>query len=91
MCGSRNAPILECEQRHLTGGIRLDSMLGAHSEEGTLAWLEAALDHAYSHGQHVALAYLEAVMEDVVFAEEMAARRTSCVDPAATPASLVTS
>ena len=33
------------------------------------------MEHAYSHGQHIALAYLEAVMEDVVFEEEMAARR----------------
>ena len=87
MCGSRNVPILECEQRHLTGG----SMLGLDTEEATLAWLETALEHAYSHGQHFALAYLEAVMEDVVFAEEMAARKPSFVDPAATPASLVTS
>ncbi len=69
----------------------MDSMLGAHTEEVTLAWLGGALDHAYSHGQQLALAYLEAVMEDVVFAEEMAAKRTSCVDSAATPASLVTS
>jgi len=37
------------------------------------------------------MAYLEAVMEDVFFAEEMAARKTSCVDCAATPASPVTS
>ncbi len=91
MCGSRNAPILECEQRHLTGGSRLDSKLRAHTEERTLAWLEAALDHAHSHGQQLALAYLETVMEDMVLAEEMATRRTSCVDSAATPASLVTS
>ena len=69
----------------------MDSKLRAHTEEGTLAWLEAALDHAHSHGQQLALAYLEAVMEDVVLAEEMATRRTSCVDSAATPASLVTS
>ncbi|HEV2092955.1 MAG TPA: hypothetical protein VGR18_07295 [Rubrobacter sp.] len=53
----------------------MDSMLGAHTETATLAWLEEALEHAYSHGQRFALAYLEAVMEDVVFEEEMAARR----------------
>ncbi len=69
----------------------MDSMLGADTEKATLAWLGGAMEHAYSHGEQLALAYLEAVMEDVVFAEEMAARRTSCVDSAATPASLVTS
>ncbi|HEV2093351.1 MAG TPA: hypothetical protein VGR18_09335 [Rubrobacter sp.] len=57
----------------------MDSMLGAHTEAATLAWLEEALEHAYSHGQHIALAYLEAVMEDVVFEEEMAARTASVV------------
>jgi hypothetical protein len=46
-------------------------------ENATVAWLGAALEHAYSHGQHSALAYLEAVMEDVVFEEEMAAGTAS--------------
>ena len=45
-------------------------------EDATLAWLDGALEHAYSHGQSKALAYLEAVMEDVVFEEEIAARKT---------------
>jgi hypothetical protein len=52
----------------------LDPMLVADTEDATLAWLEEALEHAYSHGQHSALAYLEAVMEDVVFEEEMTTR-----------------
>jgi hypothetical protein len=43
-------------------------------EDATLACLDGALEHAYSHGQSKALAYLEAVMEDVVFEEEMAGR-----------------
>jgi ribosomal protein L18 len=43
-------------------------------EKATLAWLDGALEHAYSHGQSKALAYLEAVMEDVVFEQEMAVR-----------------
>jgi hypothetical protein len=76
MCSANNVSILECEQRHPTGRSTLDSMLGADTETATLAWLEEALEHAYSHGQHIALAYLEAVMEDVVFEEEMAARRS---------------
>jgi hypothetical protein len=69
----------------------MEPMLVADTETATLAWLEAALEHAYSHGQRLALAYLEAVIEDVVFAEEMAARKTAFVDTAATPALLVTS
>lgn len=39
-----------------------------------MAWLEAALEHAYSHGQLRVLAYLEAVMEDLVFEEQIAVR-----------------
>jgi hypothetical protein len=52
---------------------------GTHTETVTLAWLEHALEHAYSHGQRFALAYLEAVMEDVVFEEEVAVRTASVV------------
>jgi hypothetical protein len=74
MCGANNVPILGCEQRHIRGGSTLDPMLVADTKEVTLAWLEEALEHAYSHGQHLALAYLEAVMEDVVFEEEITAR-----------------
>jgi hypothetical protein len=91
MCGANDVFILECRQRHIAGGSALDPMLVADTEKATLAWLEAALEHACSHGQHLAVAYLEAVMEDVVFAEEMAARKTPFVDTAAAPASLVTS
>lgn len=36
-----------------------------------LAWLENALEHAYAHGQMQTLAYLEWVMEDVVFVMEI--------------------
>ena len=79
MCGANNVSILECEQRHIRGGSTLDPMLVADTKEVTLAWLEEALEHAYSHGQHLALAYLEAVMEDVVFEEEITARTASVV------------
>jgi hypothetical protein len=41
----------------------------------SLAWLEDALGYAYAHGQMQTLAYLEAVMEDVVFMLEMAATK----------------
>jgi len=37
--------------------------------------LEEALEHAYAQGQMKTLAYLEWVMEDVVFVMEMAATR----------------
>jgi hypothetical protein len=52
----------------------------AASSEGnesvvSLEWLEDALEHAYAHGQTMTLAYLEWVMEDVVFVMELAATR----------------
>ena len=77
MCSPNSVPILGCEQRHLRGGSTLDPMLVADTKEVTLAWLKAALEHAYSHGHHLALTYLEAVMEDVVFEEEITARTAS--------------
>ena len=46
----------------------------------SLAWLEEALEHAYAHGQMKSLAYLEAVMEDVVFVMKMAATRKAPTD-----------
>ena len=57
----------------------MDPVLVADTKEVTLAWLEEALEHAYSHGQHLALAYLEAVIEDVVFGEEITVRTASVV------------
>jgi hypothetical protein len=45
------------------------------NESVSLAWLEDALEHAYARGQMKTLAYLEWVMEDVVFEMEMAASR----------------
>ena len=41
-------------------------------EKATLAWLEDALGYASAHGEMKILAYLEALMEDVVFEMEMA-------------------
>ena len=38
--------------------------------EDCVAWLDGALDHAYVHGQMKLLAYLEAVVEEVLFEEE---------------------
>jgi hypothetical protein len=54
----------------------LDSAGSVGNESVSLAWLEDALEHAYAHEQIKSLAYLEAVMEDVVFLMEMTARMT---------------
>ena len=53
----------------------MDLAASAGNESVSLAWLEEALEHAYAHGQMKALAYVEAVMEDVVFMMEMADTR----------------
>jgi hypothetical protein len=57
----------------------LDSAVRAGNESVAIAWLEEALKHAYAHGQMKTLAYVEAVMEDVVFVMEMAERESSTV------------
>jgi hypothetical protein len=41
--------------------------------EGCVAWLDSALEHAYMRRQMKLLAYLEAVMEEVLFEEEPSA------------------
>jgi hypothetical protein len=38
--------------------------------EGCVAWLDGALERAYMRRQMKLLAYLEAVMEEVLFEEE---------------------
>ena len=53
----------------------MDIAASVGNESVALAWLEEALEHAYAHGQIKSLAYLEAVMEDVVFVMERAATR----------------
>lgn len=75
MLGANNVPILEREQPHLTGGSRLDSMIGAHTDTATLGWLVSALEQARREGQWKAAGYLEAVLDDVVFEMESVARR----------------
>jgi hypothetical protein len=74
--GANNVPVLECEQRHITGGSALDSMLVVDTDTATLAWLVSALEQARTQGQSKALGYLEAVADDVVFEMESAARRS---------------
>jgi hypothetical protein len=58
----------------------LDIAASVGNESVALAWLEEALEHAYAHGQIKSLAYLEAVMEDVVFVMEMATTRRLPID-----------
>jgi hypothetical protein len=53
----------------------LDLAASLGNESVSLAWLEEALEYAYAHGQMKTLAYVEAVIEDVVFVMEMAAAR----------------
>ncbi len=53
----------------------LDVMPGADTETATLAWLVSSLEQARTQGQSKAVAYLEAVADDVVFEMESAARR----------------
>jgi hypothetical protein len=57
----------------------LDIAANVGNESAALAWLEEALEYAYAHGQIQTLAYLEAVIEDVVFMMEMAARKPPTV------------
>lgn len=54
-------------------GMLMHSAVSAY-DEITLAWLDAALEHAYVRGQMRLLAYLEAVIEDLVFEMELGAR-----------------
>ena len=57
----------------------MDLAASEGNESVSLAWLEDALEHAFAHGQMQTLAYLEAVMEDVVFEMEMAARKAFAI------------
>ncbi len=53
----------------------MDLAASLGNESLSVAWLEDALEHAYARGQMKSLAYLESIMEDVVFVTEMAATR----------------
>ena len=45
-------------------------MVSVDNEVG-LAWLESALEHAFERGQMVLVAYLEEVMDEVLFEMEL--------------------
>ena len=53
--------------------------ISTHDGTADLAWLVEALEYARDNGQARVVDYLEAVIEDVVFEEEMAARTASIV------------
>jgi hypothetical protein len=54
----------------------LEDVAASVGDEGvSMAWLEDAIEHAYAHGQMETLAYLEAVMEDVVIVLETVERK----------------
>ena len=57
------------------GGNVLDVRTGADTETATLGWLVEALEYARSNGQTRVTDCLEAVLDDVVFEVESAARR----------------
>jgi len=61
-------------------GCQLELAASGGNESVALAWLEEALEYAYAHGQMRTLAYLEALMEDVVFVMKMAATRKPSTD-----------
>ncbi len=46
------------------------SMARMDNEAG-LAWLESALEHAFTRGQMVLVAYLEELMDEVLFEMEL--------------------
>lgn len=52
----------------------MDSTLDADTVAATLVWLVNALEHARTTGQPKLEDYLEAVVDDVVFEVESAAR-----------------
>lgn len=58
----------------------LDAPTGVATATAALAWLDDALGCVYAHAQMKALAYLEAVMDDVVFEMEMDERRTYLIE-----------
>jgi hypothetical protein len=70
-----NVPDLQCERHYVAGGTTtLDLVLGADTETATLAWLVSTLEHSRTRGHSKLVVYLEAVMEDLLFEVEAAAR-----------------
>jgi hypothetical protein len=53
----------------------LEVPLGVDTDTATLAWVIRALEHARTQSQSKAVAYLEDVVDDVVFERDAKARR----------------
>lgn len=66
---------VRCEQHHDLGGNTLESLSVADTDTATLAWLVGALEPARKQDQTKLVGYLEAILDDVVFEMESAARR----------------
>jgi len=71
--------LTEVRSHRCFGREAMHEMLTPGDEKATLAWLEGALGYASAHGEMKILAYLEALIEDVVFVMEMTNRRASLV------------
>ena len=52
-------------------------MSSSDEQRASLAWLGIGLEHARTRGQTKLIGYLEAVLDDVVFEMELAARSES--------------
>ncbi len=48
-------------------------LVGSADNKVGLAWVEGALEHAFARGEMVLVAYLEEVMDEVLFEMEMGA------------------
>jgi hypothetical protein len=78
-CPSDIAGLTEVRSHRCFGREAMHETLTAVDEKATLTWLEGALGYASAHGEMKILAYLEALIEDVVFVMEMTDRRASLV------------
>ena len=74
----RYSPNIYCEHFRATGMMGTTEQ-GSHltakaNNDAGLAWLEDAFAYAFAHRRPVLWAYLEAVMDDVLFEMELEAR-----------------
>jgi hypothetical protein len=60
--------------RGVSEGKAMDLLASVDNETAALAWLVGALEQARKQGRTKLVGYLEAVLEDVVFEMESAAR-----------------
>ena len=58
----------------------MQRMLTRGCEDAALSWLKGAIEYAYSHGHRKTLAYLEAVVADMVFESRATSGRASVIE-----------